>query len=843
MSIKLRELIRNVRACKSAAEERKVIFKENALIRTSFKQKVDSGLRHRNVAKLLYIHMLGYPTHFGQMEALKLIASNRFNEKRIGYLALMLLLDETHRVLMLVTNCLKNDLKHKNPYVVGLALCSMGNISSADIARDLANEVIKLFRSGNPYIKKKAALCAIRIIRKVPERIADFVDPAKELLATKQHCVLVSGIALIIEMLTIRKKVASKFRRLVPSLVKHLKNLLLAGYVSEFDVVGITDPFLQCKIIELLRILGIGSTKASEDMSDILAQVSINTEPSKNPGNAILYECVQTIMAIEAEDGLRHLAINILGRFLLHRDNNIRYVALNTLCGVIHRDASSIQRHKNHIVDCLKDPDVSIRRRALDLIYALVTKTNVVGLVRELVNYLSVTSGDDEFKRMLTDKIVLVTEKFSSNKLWHLNTLLSLVEIAGEVCRTTIPANAILVVGHNTDLQPYAVHRMYNTLKNKVVPSTALMKLALFLIGEYGNHLVSEKSLAQANSKRGEEKTQRFSQHSAESVLGTIQYIISRPTSDAVVKAHALNALMKLSTRLGPSASTKIKEMVKQYTSSMSVELQQRSCEYTKLLSLESEAIKKKIVATMPTPKYVKRSEGKGDMDEDEDDEDEDEGDEDDEEEDDDEEEEEEVVRRRKPKPTKKISVKERKVERKVERKAQSVLPTPQPKPSQAEATNILSSIFGEDSGGSTVNGSASPSPAPVSTPTPVVTSGPAPIKDFVMPVFDSQGIKIIFQCRTDPSKPGFYKIRAVFTNSNSAPITNFDMKVAVPPWMKKQIKPAASTTLLPNKPVYQFLQIINSSAKKPMMKVKLDFVAPNGQKVSLPPIKVTAFQ
>ena len=34
-----------------------------------------------NVAKLMYIHMLGYPTHFGQMETLKLIASQGFPEK------------------------------------------------------------------------------------------------------------------------------------------------------------------------------------------------------------------------------------------------------------------------------------------------------------------------------------------------------------------------------------------------------------------------------------------------------------------------------------------------------------------------------------------------------------------------------------------------------------------------------------------------------------------------------------------------------------------------------------------------------------------------------------------
>lgn len=35
----------------------------------------------RNVAKLMYMHMLGYPTHFGQMETLKLIASAGFPEK------------------------------------------------------------------------------------------------------------------------------------------------------------------------------------------------------------------------------------------------------------------------------------------------------------------------------------------------------------------------------------------------------------------------------------------------------------------------------------------------------------------------------------------------------------------------------------------------------------------------------------------------------------------------------------------------------------------------------------------------------------------------------------------
>jgi len=83
-----------------------VIAKESAVIRTAFREG-NPDYRHRNVAKLLYVHMLGYPAQFGQMECVKLIASPKFPDKRLGYLGIMLLLDENQEVLTLVTNSLK----------------------------------------------------------------------------------------------------------------------------------------------------------------------------------------------------------------------------------------------------------------------------------------------------------------------------------------------------------------------------------------------------------------------------------------------------------------------------------------------------------------------------------------------------------------------------------------------------------------------------------------------------------------------------------------------------------------------------------------------------------------
>lgn len=70
-------------------------------------------------------------------------------------------------------------------------------------------------------------------------------------------------------------------------------------------------------------------TKIAYPQSLTVDQVATNTDSSKNVGNSILYETVLTVLEIEADTGLRVMAINILGKFLSNKDNNIRCVSPN----------------------------------------------------------------------------------------------------------------------------------------------------------------------------------------------------------------------------------------------------------------------------------------------------------------------------------------------------------------------------------------------------------------------------------------------------------------------------------------------------------------------------------
>ncbi|GMH97442.1 hypothetical protein TrVE_jg3240 [Triparma verrucosa] len=577
MSIKLRDLIRSVRSCKTASEERSVISRESAMIRTAIREEQEQ-FRHRNVAKLLFMHMLGYATHFGQLECLKLIASPHFPEKRIGYLGLMLLLSEEADVLMLATNSLKNDLNHSNQFIVGLALCTIGNLATPDMSRDLATEVDKHLRSGSPYIRKKAALAMARCLTKCPDMVEDFVERIVSLLKDRSHGVLITAVQLMSCVCEIEPEVGKgSFVRLVPSLVRLLRNLLSMGYSPEHDVSGISDPFLQVHLLRLMTVLGEGNEEASEQMNDILAQVATNTETAKNAGNAILYECVQCIMTVESEEGLRVLAINILGRFLLNRDNNIRYVALNTLGKVVLQDSAAVQRHRNTIVDCLKDPDVSIRTRALDLIFKLVNLDNVEGLTAELLNYLVVCQSEN--KSDICTRTLGVVDKFSPNERWRVDTLITLLTIAGKDCDDRVlSASSTYIASSKDGVKAYAVHKLVKAMRDDDGTQEGLLIVAIWCIGEFGDMLLNPHTSENGVSYQALEPL---------NVISEVEGVTKQVTCTNAIRQRALTCFAKLTVRFAhcdAGVVQKLRVLVNKFKASINLELQIRACEYSNLI-------------------------------------------------------------------------------------------------------------------------------------------------------------------------------------------------------------------------------------------------------------------
>uniref|UniRef100_A0A8D2LJ83 Adaptor related protein complex 1 subunit gamma 2 n=1 Tax=Varanus komodoensis TaxID=61221 RepID=A0A8D2LJ83_VARKO len=175
----LPDLIRTIRAARTQAEERDLVQRESAKIRGAFRSD-EPDARASNLAKLLYLHMLGYPAHFGQMECLKLVASPKYHEKRIGYLGAALLLDEKHDTHLLLTNSLKNDLRHPSAWAQGLALSALGTLGSAAMLRDLAGEVGQLARMGQLSVRRKAMICSVHLIRKVPDLTDAFIPVAEK---------------------------------------------------------------------------------------------------------------------------------------------------------------------------------------------------------------------------------------------------------------------------------------------------------------------------------------------------------------------------------------------------------------------------------------------------------------------------------------------------------------------------------------------------------------------------------------------------------------------------------------------------------------------------------------
>ena len=92
-----------------------------------------------------------------------------------------------------------------------------------------------------------------------------------QLIYDKSQSVLLATTTLMVEILRVDESYIKAFRKYVATLVRILKNLLMSGYNPEYEISGVKDPFLQVRVLQLLRRLGEKNSEASDEMSDILA--------------------------------------------------------------------------------------------------------------------------------------------------------------------------------------------------------------------------------------------------------------------------------------------------------------------------------------------------------------------------------------------------------------------------------------------------------------------------------------------------------------------------------------------------------------------------------------------
>jgi len=73
-------------------------------------------------------------------------------------------------------------------------------------------------------------------------------------------------------------------------------------------------------------------------------------------------------------------------------------------------DTNAVQRHRSTVVDCLKDPDVSIRRSAMALCFSLVNSQNLDLMATELLNFLG--RSEPELKTVCASNLVSVVQRY-----------------------------------------------------------------------------------------------------------------------------------------------------------------------------------------------------------------------------------------------------------------------------------------------------------------------------------------------------------------------------------------------------------------------------------------------
>ncbi|XP_055116002.2 AP-2 complex subunit alpha-2 isoform X3 [Symphalangus syndactylus] len=587
--------ISDIRNCKSKEAEIKRINKELANIRSKFKgdKALDGYSKKKYVCKLLFIFLLGHDIDFGHMEAVNLLSSNRYTEKQIGYLFISVLVNSNSELIRLINNAIKNDLASRNPTFMGLALHCIASVGSREMAEAFAGEIPKVLVAGDTMdsVKQSAALCLLRLYRTSPDLVpmGDWTSRVVHLL-NDQHLGVVTAATSLIT--TLAQKNPEEFKTSVSLAVSRLSRIVTSAStdLQDYTYYFVPAPWLSVKLLRLLQCYPPPEDPAVRGRLTECLETILNKaqEPPKskkvqhsNAKNAVLFEAISLIIHHDSEPNLLVRACNQLGQFLQHRETNLRYLALESMCTLASSEFSheAVKTHIETVINALKtERDVSVRQRAVDLLYAMCDRSNAPQIVAEMLSYLE--TADYSIREEIVLKVAILAEKYAVDYTWYVDTILNLIRIAGDYVSEEVWYRVIQIVINRDDVQGYAAKTVFEALQAPACHEN-LVKVGGYILGEFGNLIA------------GDPRSSPLIQFN---LLHSKFHLCSVPT-----RALLLSTYIKF-VNLFPEVKPTIQDVLRSDSQlrNADVELQQRAVEYLRLSTVASTDILATVLEEMP---------------------------------------------------------------------------------------------------------------------------------------------------------------------------------------------------------------------------------------------------
>lgn len=581
------QFIADLRNARARDLEEKRINKELANIRQKFKDGSLSGYHKKKyVCKLLYIYILGYNVDFGHLEAMNLISANKYSEKQIGYLAMTLFLHEEHELLHLVVNSIRKDLLDHNELFNCLALHAIANVGGREMGEALSGEVHRLLISptSKSFVKKKSALTLLRLYRKHP----DIVQPqwAERIISLMDDQDMGVALSVTSLVMALAQDQPEQYKLAYAKAASRLQRILVKGeYAADYLYYKVPCPWLQVKMLRLLQYFPPADDTHVRDLIRESLQKILNLAlempknvQQNNAQNSVLFEAINLIIHLDTEHTLMKQISQRLGRFIQSRETNVRYLGLEAMTHLAARSENlqPIKQHQDIIIGSLKDRDISVRRKGLDLLYSMCDASNAQPIVGELLKYLQ--NADFAIREEMVLKIAILTEKYATDVQWYVDISLRLIAMAGDHVSDEVWHRVIQIVTNNEELQIYAAQNTLQYVKAEHCHET-LVKIGAYILGEFG-HLIAEE--------KGCSPIEQFL-----ALQGKLQ------GSSSSTRAIILSSFIKF-VNLFPEIKTQLLQVFRAYSHTLDSELQQRACEYLALACRKTDDLLRTVCDEMP---------------------------------------------------------------------------------------------------------------------------------------------------------------------------------------------------------------------------------------------------